>query len=361
MFYLSVHGGGSKIEILAFNEKCEILGRGCSGGINNYFEPYQSILQHISEAIVQCVLSLYSYGFTGQFECAYCCLVGRPSDLQECFLQVGYEIKEYVLLPEQYCYLLAGSLSETGCVALSGTGSCTAYYNGRDDFLVTGGYGTPIGDDGSSTYIGIRGINMVTRAIGGWGEKTILYDFLCESLGRSEDRVDTVRLVQILYPEGTLNRRPIYTAFSRQVVRAASCGDQVAISVLTEAGELMARQMLSAYRLYQMGARGIQNLIYIYMQAREQGLVDLCFDRAQSAPDIYACGSTWSGNPVMYRAFTAYVKQYLPDARCIAAERTAVYGGLVYFAIERYGRADFKKALHLLTEAPSKGALENHE
>lgn len=182
MFYLSIHGGNSNFDVIAFNEKCEILGRGHSSGFDNCFEPQQTVLRHISEAVVECVVDLYSYGFNGRFECAYCCMVDRRNLLKECFLQIGYDVGEYVLLSEAYSYLLAGSLTETGCVALSSTGSCAAFCNGRNDCLITGGYGIPVGDEGSSAYIGIRGINMVTRSIGGWGEKTVLYDFLCESL-----------------------------------------------------------------------------------------------------------------------------------------------------------------------------------
>ena len=83
-------------------------------------------------------------------------------------------------------------------------------------------------------------------AIGGCGEKTILYDFLCESLGNNTAHVDTVRLLQLLYPENNYARRLIYVKFAQQVVRAAGCGDAVAVSILEEAGELMARQK---YRL----------------------------------------------------------------------------------------------------------------
>ena len=347
MFYLSIHGGNSNFDVIAFNENCEILGRGHRSGIDNCFEPQQTVLRHISEAVIECVVDLYSLGFSGRFECVYYCMVAKSNLLKECFLQIGYDIGEYIFLEEPFCYLLAGGLTETGGVALASTGSCAAFCSGRNDLLITGGYGIPVGDEGSSAYIGIRGINMVTRAIGGWGEKTILYDFLCESLGNNTAHVDTVRLLQLLYPENNYARRLIYVKFAQQVVRAAGCGDAVAVSILEEAGELMARQTLCAYRLYLSGARGTQNDICMNHRGREQGIVDLSFDRSahgNQTPGVYVCGSTWKNNPIMLNAFQSFVSRCLPEARCIETKRAAVYGGFVCFLLETYGNSALKEA-----------------
>lgn len=71
------------------------------------------------------------------------------------------------------------------------------------------------------------------------GERKRFYMIFCANLwGITLLMWIRCRLLQLLYPENNYARRLIYVKFAQQVVRAAGCGDAVAVSILEEAGEL---------------------------------------------------------------------------------------------------------------------------
>lgn len=124
-FFLSVLGGGSRTEILCFNEECKILSIGRSGGANNLYDSYQNVMGNISDALAECVQKLYNYGFKGELETVYGSVITTDgvSDIKKCIDSVGFSVKKYVQITEPYSYLLGASYSDRGCFAVSGTWS----------------------------------------------------------------------------------------------------------------------------------------------------------------------------------------------------------------------------------------------
>lgn len=323
-FYLSVFGGGTSTEMVVFNEEFKVLSRGRGNGVNYHYEPYQNVMKSLSDAIVQCTLDLFRYGFEGKFAGVYGTLLTPIPliEIQSCIDTIGYTVEKYVLDTEPYCYLISSSLSDKGAIAISGTGSLAAYYGSATDYITTGGFGIPYGDDGSSTWIGIQGLNAVTRAAMGWGERTILFDLLSEEgsclyhrISEEEKKFD--------------EKRYMYVDFSRKVIHGASLGDNVCITILKEAGEIMGRQILSAIYMYKKGIRGMGYKDYF----PQQGLLET--DCEDFGPEhVYACGKTWTDNPIMFCAFESYIHTKQPSIICEHAKYGSAYAGLILYAME---------------------------
>lgn len=323
-FYLSVFGGGTSTEMVVFNEDCEVLSSGIGNGVNLHYEPYQNVMKSLSDAIVQCTLGLFKYGFEGKFEGVYGSLLTPIPivEIKDCIETIGYTVEKYVIDKEPYCYLISASLSNKGAIAISGTGSLAAYYGSANEYITTGGFGIPYGDDGSSTWIGIQGLNAVTKAAMGWGEKTILFDLLSEDGSSLYNR--------ICEEEKKFNeKRYMYVSFSRKVIHGASLGDNVCINILKEAGVMMGMQILSAIFMYKKGLRGMGYKDYF----PQQGLLET--DYEDFGPEyVYACGKTWIDNPIMYSSFENYIHTKQPSIICKHAKYSSAYAGLILYAME---------------------------
>ncbi len=321
--FLSVDGGGTKINVIAFDEKLKLKGYGSGGGINLRFETKERADEHIKKAIQECMGNA-----SVKIDKVYCTMVCSQDIFLENARDLGFEIDEMVRMPEGYTYLLAGALSESGFVALAGTGSGAVYCDGKDKILHIGGYGTPIGDDGGGSWIGIKGINAVTRHLSGWGEKTSLTEKLFEYLGIKQSEGN---ILAALYPEDK-SIRSLYAKFTKSVGEAANEGDSVAKEIVNEAGILMAKQIIGIAKMYKnVETKYIMNNIY-------SGGSELLSDKELlelSLMNIYACGGAWKCSPLMFESFENELKGKIPNAICRKSIFDPVVGGVIKYIIDK--------------------------
>ena len=325
MLMLSADGGGSKLDIIIFNENMEILGRGRSGGVNltsttvedaraNTIEcvtaAFSTLGKHAaatsaatSAAGVADVASASSASSAASTASAasVTAIAGvadvvavdvlfnqfmGPLDILTDAVNAYAPIREIRYIDEMQAGLVAGALWRDGFLALSGTGS-DVFFEGNglqpktnmERVNVVGGWGPILGDDGSGTWIGCRAAQAAVAGYEGWGAPTSLF----ERILREWELSDPFGIIGVLYGCASPFRKA--ASLTRIVGEAARAGDAVASSILREAGLLMARQALCLISRY---------------------------DVPPALQKMVCCGSAWKTHPAMYEAFSQEVLRVAP-------------------------------------------------
>ncbi|MEZ5751085.1 MAG: BadF/BadG/BcrA/BcrD ATPase family protein [Paracoccaceae bacterium] len=160
----------------------------------------------------------------------------------------------------------------TGHLVIAGTGSVGACRSGRG-MVVVGGRGSLIDDAGSGTWIALRALDRVYRAIDRHGRPEgveILSDALFGAMGGS-DWESTRRFVydSLRGQVGTL---------ARPVAEAAQAGDAAALALLVAAGQELARLVKATARCGPAPVRatgGVFNLHPAVAQSMRDSLPDV--------------------------------------------------------------------------------------
>ncbi len=297
-YYLGIDGGGSKINLLLFNENYELVHEGVGGGVTaSYLE-----LSVIRENMMAAVRSLTEpfHGERIKVERSFGVLIGPADILNEC-LATAIDTPSFEGRDEGYMYLLAGGLTDKGGVALSGTGDGAVLINGRSNIYHTGGYGSYMGEDGSGWWIGNRGMFAAVQMIDGWGPDTKLKDYLFDYLKVTNRR----GLIPAVYHNADgIPHHSLIASFARFVGKAANEGDEAAIAIIREAGILMAKKMIGLYKINHADLKDFP---------------------------MYACGGAWKSSPIMLEACNEYLAEHAPGA----VVRYGIFDPIVACVIER--------------------------
>jgi len=135
---------------------------------------------------------------------------------------------------------------QPGIVVISGTGSISVGVNRQGKHVYAGGWGPVAGDEGSGSWIARRALQTVARATDGRGPQTALTEAACEyfQVSTPED------LSTAIYAPTITNDR--IAAFSRDVIAAARAGDEVARTILNEAGAELGKAAVAVIRKLKM-------------------------------------------------------------------------------------------------------------
>jgi len=297
-YYLGVDGGGTKIDLILFDENYNLVSEGIGGGVTTSYIELSVVRENMMDAVRNLMKP-----FNGErikVEQAFGVLIGPVDCLNEC-LATAMDVPPFESRDEGYMYLMAGGLTDKGGCALIGTGDGAVYINGRDDIYHCGGYGSYMGEDGSGWWMGNRGMFAAIQEIDGWGPKTLLTPYLFEYL-----KIDNKRkLIPSVYsnPEG-IPHHSVVAGFTRYVGRAAHEGDEAALSILREAGELMARKMVGCYKINNADPKNYP---------------------------IFACGGGWKAHPIILETCNKYLAEHMPGAEV----RYGIFDPIVATIIEK--------------------------
>ena len=297
-YYLGVDGGGTKINLILFDENYRLISEGTGGGVTTSYLEVSVVRENMMDAVREVMKP-----FGGQrikVERAMGVLSGPLDVLKEC-LDTAMDLKDFESCDEGYVYLLAGGLTDKGGIALAGTGDGAVYINGKHDIYHCGGYGSYMGEDGSGWWIGNRGMFAAIQQIDGWGPDTMLLPLLYEYL--KED--DRSKLIGAVYSnKDGIPHHSVVAGFTRYVSRAAHAGDEVALSIIRQAGELMAKKMIGCYTINHADPKQFP---------------------------MYACGGAWKAHPEMLRVCNAYLAEHMPGAEV----RYGIFDPIVASVIEQ--------------------------
>ena len=316
---LAVDGGGTSLRIIAFDDDLNLAARSKSGSVNPNFEKEEKIGENISTAVKMLLNDLEDLrGSSGDFKIRniYATIVGSVSFFNEIFVKESREYGEISQesslqnISEAQSHLFAASLGDTGGIALAGTGS-GAIYCKKDDIIHLGGYGIPVGDEGSGAWIGIRGMSAAIRHLNGWGEETILTEKLFQYLN-----IDSQWAITGALYNKKINQRNLFAGFCPFVAECQRSGDKIAKDIMYSAGRDMGLQMISLLK-----------------KAESKNMIDF----SAEPPVIFASGGAWKGTPYMLDAMTETIRNVYPEIICTHGLFDPVMAGVIKFIFDKTG------------------------
>ncbi len=272
MNYVSLDGGGTKLNAIWFDENLRLLGCARAKGVNATITPRQEYMRYIDE----CLDHLFGGCPPQTLDCLYV-VGGSPDDYEE-VLCGKTEILSISRIGECVGGLLAGRCMEQGLLVISGTGSDAFWVeDGVSD--VVGGWGAILGDEGSGVWIARQAMQAAIRCEGGWGKPTVLASLVKAHLGAD----NLYQLVDYLYQSSAPFQK--LGALLPLVAQAAQTGDEMAVEAFERGADALAMQALAV-----LERNGNPSAV---------GVV---------------CGGAWKAWPRMFERFRETMRRIKPDA-----------------------------------------------
>ena len=181
MLYLCADGGGTKLQIAAFDENYRLLASLKAPAVGTLYIPQETVTANTWDAFSRFASELPAdlpRDNDGKIVAEAFLATDFSFSLLTQALRAVFSPRREIALREGVCGLLAGAGTKTGYLALSGTGSdCFAIRDGvQVGFL--GGFGPVLGDEGSGYDLGRQALRAAIYADEGRGEDTMLRDLI---------------------------------------------------------------------------------------------------------------------------------------------------------------------------------------
>lgn len=243
-YFLGIDGGGTKTQAVIADGQCRVVGEGFSGASNPLRVGLEEAISHIDgavhEACAQAGVELSDISSA----CAAIAGINHPIHYDTMRAALGR------VLPVQNLQMvtdaraaLAGALDgRPGVVIVAGTGSIAMGINEAGLEARSGGWGPTLGDEGSGYDIARRALKAIASSFDGRSPQTILTERVCHRLHIA----NTTDLPGVIYNSDS---EPVEIASLAELVDAAAReGDEVSRSILSEAGEELARLAISVIK-----------------------------------------------------------------------------------------------------------------
>ncbi len=239
-YILGVDGGGTKTLALLGDSDGNVLARGVSGP-SNYnavgFDPACSTL----ESAISMARKNYPGGISAL--CLGLAGAGRKEDVERFRNWAVHKFPKATVkvVSDAEILLMVGAPSGPALALICGTGSIVYGRTVAGELIRAGGWGYLFGDEGSGYAIGIAALRAMMQAYDGRGPETLLSELVLERYGLRTPP----ELVQSIY--GTESPRPAVASLAHLVEQAAGRGDVVAIAILEESSQQLARTIAAVY------------------------------------------------------------------------------------------------------------------
>ena len=271
-YYIAADGGGTKLQVILYDENLHIVNTARMSGTNTIHRPVEDMLADMKKLIDELIPAEIQ-----EIECADLIILRYQKEFLE-LLKERCIVRNYHGWGENETPLFSTGV-RYGVVAQAGTGS-DAFLVQPDGKKTVGGWGFILGDEGSGYDIGMNGLKAAIYSTDGRGPKTLIYDILTEEWGLTIpwDIVTTVY--------GKTDYRSLVASVSRIVAKAAKQKDAVALKIYEDAGHEMAFQVLTVI-------------------ANNGGVWE---------GPVVTSGGAWKGCPVMFETFRKDILEKYPDA-----------------------------------------------
>jgi len=285
-YVLGIDGGGTKTIALIADSEGKILGQGAAGSTNYHSVGIKQTIAELRKASENAISSAGVKNSEIKTACFGLAGVGRVTD-QEILLPAlrSLDIAEKLILKHDAEIALAGATEcQPGVVIIAGTGAMAFGMNHEGKTDRCNGWGNILGDEGSAYYISRRALISACKAYDGRGAQTLLMDAFMKHLGLTQ----FTDIVKIIYNNETSTKE--IASLAPLVSQAAESGDEVAISILQDAG-------------YELALAANAVICKLAMQ-------DDKFLVAKS-------GSVFNSGKVLLETFTKHIKDNSPMAEII--------------------------------------------
>ncbi|HUF04186.1 MAG TPA: BadF/BadG/BcrA/BcrD ATPase family protein [Aridibacter sp.] len=233
ILFLGVDGGGTKTQTVVYSADGEKLSEDTAGPSN----PLRIGLRPSADTIFESATRACDRiaRTTGGIAACVAGLAGvRREDLRDGMRRlIGERLPgaDVSVVTDAEIALLAATGGKPGIVVIAGTGSIVFGRNSKGRSALAGGWGPIAGDEGGAVSIAREALRAVARASDGRGPKTVLSALAAEYF-RASSAEDLI--VAIYSPQMNYTR---LAGFARHVAEAATEGDDVAATIVRDAGK----------------------------------------------------------------------------------------------------------------------------
>ncbi|HMC21188.1 MAG TPA: BadF/BadG/BcrA/BcrD ATPase family protein [Thermoanaerobaculia bacterium] len=244
-YFLGVDGGASKTAALVTDDKGKNLGDGVAGPSNHLRVGIETAARNIERAVNKALVT--ADVASREIVWAYCGIAGaaHPAHRQEIVdsLNIFFPRGNFTVDNDARIALTGAIGFGAGVVVIAGTGSVAYGRNEAGEEARAGGWGPILGDEGSAYGIARVGLAAVLRAHDGRGPSTKMLEIVSRDYQLAASEIP-----RFVY--ATTTHADDIARYSKLVIEAAEMGDQVASSILHDAGrELGACVVAVAQRL----------------------------------------------------------------------------------------------------------------
>lgn len=278
-YYLAADGGGSKLQIILYDERFRIIRTGRVAGVNTLYKPAEDVRANVERMMYTLLQGEEGEEPVTSIASADLCMVGAGDVMRDILSRMA-GIGEIHFHSEPNV-ALAATLKKSGAVALSGTGSDAFFVRDQQCLAYVGGWGPLLGDEGSGYDIGLNALKAAVYSYDGRREKSMLYDLVMEHWGLE-------RLWEIVsHLAGNPDARHEVASAALICSKAAHAGDRTAL------------------RIYEHAA------LEMFLQART------VIERHRGEWDgtVVVTGGAWKGHPRMFGIFKQEIEATFPEAR----------------------------------------------
>jgi N-acetylglucosamine kinase-like BadF-type ATPase len=233
-YILGVDGGGTKTVALLGDLDGNVLARGSSGPSNASAVGFDAACSALEKAI-----HMARANFPGEIRalCLGLAGAGRKDDAEpfQNWATQKFPKAMVKVVSDAEILLTAGAPSGPALAMICGTGSVVYGRTVTGELIRAGGWGYIFGDEGSGFAIGSAALRAVMQAYDGRGPETLLSELM---LARYDLHAPP-ELVHVIY--GEKSPHAAVASLAALVEQAAAHGDAVAITILKEAAEELAR------------------------------------------------------------------------------------------------------------------------
>lgn len=230
-YFLGVDGGASKTAAIVTDEAGKPLGEGVAGPSNHLRVGIETAARNVERAVNKALVA--ADVASREIVWAYCGIAGadHPAHRQEVVdsLSVFFPRGNFTVDNDARIALTGAIGFGGGVVVIAGTGSVAFGRNEKGDEARAGGWGPTIGDEGSGFGIARNGLAAIVRAYDGRGPATRMTDLL-----REEHDMRPDDLTRWVYAPTT--HADDIARYGKLVIDAANAGDEVARTILDDAG-----------------------------------------------------------------------------------------------------------------------------
>lgn len=250
--FIGVDSGGTKTVACAVTASGQIVGIGYGGPTNAHFVSESDAISAMRVAVATALgMSASDPTPAPQVEVIYLSAPGFTPDATERALRDFCPQATIKVESDAPAAFRAALPEGDGIVVLAGTGSFAAgLWDGQ--WLITGGWGPLLGDEGSGYWIGLQALRAVALAADERGPRTDLQEIFRRALHYSFD----IELRTFVYREDVSRQR--IAALTILVMQAAREGDAVALKILHDAGVELAKLAANLGHRLKVDSRPVQ-------------------------------------------------------------------------------------------------------
>lgn len=287
-YIISLDGGGTKSEAVAYNLEGEIISQGFSG-FSNLLVNEKDGINHMIEAIENCLSPL------SKENCLFLFLgiagIGGVRDRGplEKALNDAFHIPFKIVNDAQIAHaaLLNG---QSGVLTIAGTGSiCIGVHKERT--VTAGGWGHLLGDEGSGYWICMEIFKKITQEF----DEGIPLSYLSLKMLERLQLKEADGLKKYIYH----NTKAEIASHVPFIVELANMGDLMALTVLERAGQLLGKTTIQAIKK-----------------------LDL-----KEEPRVAIKGSVLQRIPVVQKTFIQTIREHYPIVEFYTEDVSSTYGG----------------------------------